>query len=125
MAFELRIEDDFSSAHSLRGYQGRCEELHGHNWKVEIGVVGNKLDKTGLAIDFKVLKKRLRRILDTLDHKHLNKIAYFKRHNPSSENIARYIYERLLAVLKRDKVILKHVRVWESENASAIYTVDH
>ncbi|MDD4909509.1 MAG: 6-carboxytetrahydropterin synthase QueD [Candidatus Omnitrophica bacterium] len=122
MPFELRIEDSFSSAHNLKGYRGRCEDLHGHNWKVEIRVAADKLDNVGLAIDFRSLKKILKDTLDGLDHKYLNRIPYFRKHNPSSENIARYIYEELFARLRRKGVLLKQARVWESENASAIYS---
>jgi len=121
MAFELRVEDSFSSAHNLKGYRGKCEDLHGHNWKVEIGVTAERLDRLGLVIDFKVIKGYLREVLDKLDHRHLNRMRYFKRVNPSSENIARYIYERLSLKLQRRGIHLKDVRVWESESASAIY----
>jgi len=115
--YSIKIEAHFSSAHNLRGYKGKCEELHGHNWKVEIVVTKEKLDKIGMVLDFKYLKKELNQILEKLDHKYLNKIPYFKKKNPTSENIARYIYEKL-----ENKVSgLNSVMVWESENCSATY----
>lgn len=108
----------FSSAHNLRNYNGNCENLHGHNWKVEAILEGENLDETGMLIDFKVLKKSLKKILDRLDHKYLNDIEYFKTVNPTSENMAKYIFDEL----KKDFGKLVHkVVVWESHNAAAEY----
>ena len=115
--FEIKVDSEFSAAHSLRGYRGRCEELHGHNWKVELVVAGKKLDKIGMLIDFKQIKSHLNKILQGLDHKHLNRLTYFKRINPTSENISRYIYDKL----KSRASGLKLVTVWESESSSASY----
>lgn len=115
--YKIKIEADFSSAHNLRGYRGKCEELHGHNWKVEVVVLSAKLDKLGMVMDFKILKEKLYAELEKLDHKYLNNIAYFKKVNPTSENIAKYIYDNL-----KNKVRgLRCVTVWESERASATY----
>ncbi len=118
--FKVRVISDFSSAHSLREYKGQCEELHGHNWKVEIAVVSAKLNKIGLVIDFRYLKKELKSVLDLLDHKHLNKLSYFTKVNPSSENIARFIYNKLIGKsgIKSSKL---EVTVWENERSSATY----
>lgn len=115
--YSIKIEENFSSAHSLRGYKGKCEELHGHNWKVEVVACREKLDNLGMVLDFKYLKNELKKILEKLDHKHLNNISYFKKVNPTSENIARYIYDQLK--LKISDV--DSVTVWESENSSATY----
>ncbi len=115
--FEVKVISNFSSAHRLRGYKGKCEELHGHNWKVKLIVTGEKLDKTGMVFDFQYLKTRLNKLLDKLDHKYLNNIAYFKKTNPTSENIAKYIYDNLKSTIAG----LKSVTVWESENCSATY----
>ena len=115
--YSIKIEEDFSSAHNLRGYKGKCEDLHGHNWKVEVVVCREKLDNLGIVLDFKYLKSELKKILEKLDHKHLNNISYFKKVNPTSENIARYIYDQLK--LKISDVDL--VTVWESESSSATY----
>ncbi|MFH1338367.1 MAG: 6-carboxytetrahydropterin synthase QueD [Candidatus Omnitrophota bacterium] len=115
--FEIKVTGEFSSAHNLRGYRGKCEELHGHNWKAEVIVSGKKLDKTGMLMDFKKLKFRLNKILDKLDHKHLNRLGYFDKINPTSENIAKYIYDSL----KLQTVNPESVTVWESDRSSATY----
>jgi len=116
--YELVVKGGFSAAHNLRDYQGRCESLHGHNWKVEIYVRSSTL-KGGMAIDFQVLKGELRAVLEELDHKYLNELPYFKEREPSSENIARYIYEGLRGRLEGQGVNLWKVTVWESEGAGA------
>ena len=118
--FEIKVDSNFSSAHNLRGYKGKCEELHGHNWKVSVTVKGANLDKTGMLIDFKKIKFELNKVLDSLDHKYLNNITYFKKINPTSENIAKYIYDRLKKTLK----YIKSVTVWESDTSSATYNGD-
>lgn len=115
--YSIRIEADFSSAHNLREYRGKCEELHGHNWKVEIVAAGEKLDKAGMLADFHYLKEKLNAVLDKLDHKYLNEITYFKKVNPTSENIAKFIYDSL----KKQIPCLKSVTVWESQRCSATY----
>lgn len=115
--YSIKVEDNFSAAHNLRGYKGKCEELHGHNWKVELVVEKDELDKTGMVLDFKYLKNKLYAVLEKLDHKYLNNLAYFKKVNPTSENIAKYIYDGL-----KPKILnLKSVTVWESDNSSAAY----
>lgn len=115
--YSIKVEGYFSSAHNLRGYKGKCEELHGHNWKIEASVAGNSLDKSGMLMDFKELKAALNIVLDKLDHKYLNSLAYFKKVNPTSENIARYIYDRL----KEKGLKLQSVTVWENQGSSATY----
>ena len=115
--YKLKVEAYFSAAHKLRGYKGKCEELHGHNWKVEMAVASKDLDRIGMVADFKKLKGALNSVSDKLDHKYLNNLAVFKEINPTSENIAKYIYEQVK--LKLPKV--KSVTVWESENSSAAY----
>jgi len=115
--YNIRIEASFSSAHNLRGYKGKCEELHGHNWKIEALVAKDKLDKTGMVLDFKNLKTKLNAVLMKLDHKYLNVIPYFKKVNPTSENIARFIYESL----KPKIASLKSITVWENNNSCATY----
>lgn len=115
--FEVKVSSEFSAAHSLRGYRGKCEQLHGHNWKVEMVVGAEKLDKIGLVVDFKQLRNRLGSVLNKLDHQYLNDLAFFKKFNPTSENIARYIYDNM----KRKVSNLKSVTVWESERACASY----
>jgi 6-pyruvoyltetrahydropterin/6-carboxytetrahydropterin synthase len=115
--YSIKVEGDFSSAHNLRGYKGKCEALHGHNWKVEAVVKGSKLDKCGMLVDFKLLKTKLYAILDELDHAYLNDIPYFKKVNPTSESLAKYVYDRL----KAGGLKAGSVTVWESEKSSATY----
>ena len=119
--YELTIETDFSSAHNLRGYEGSCERLHGHNWKVEVGVEAEKLNELEMALDFKVLKEKVNKVIETLDHRYLNEVPPFDRLNPTAENIARFIHGELSAVLNDGNVRVKKVRVWESDKASAAY----
>ena len=120
--YELVVHTHFSSAHSLRGYQGKCEELHGHNWKVGAQIAAETLDNLGMVIDFKVLKQELNKIIQRLDHKYLNNIPPFNSLNPSSENIAFYIFQELKKILKIDRRSLTKVTVWESEDSSASYS---
>lgn len=115
--FSAKVEGNFSSAHNLRAYRGKCESLHGHNWKVVVVASSRELDKAGMVIDFKLLKKRLNACLDKLDHKYLNGIAYFKKVNPTSENIAKHIYDTLKSRLK----CIKSVTVWENDTSCATY----
>jgi 6-pyruvoyltetrahydropterin/6-carboxytetrahydropterin synthase len=115
--YELTVEDTFVAAHALRGYEGPCENLHGHTWRVQIFLQGKHLDKIGLLQDFKIIKKELREVLLEFDHKLLNDLKPFETENPSSENLARVIYKeikiRIGAVTK--------VTVWESPTAGATY----
>jgi len=115
--YKIKVESSFSSAHNLRGYKGKCEELHGHNWKVDVCVASGKLDKAGMVMDFTCLKSKLGKILEVMDHKYLNELPYFKKVNPTSENIAKYIYGRL----KVTGIKPAAVTVWESEKARATY----
>ena len=122
--YHLMIKTHFAAAHNLINYQGDCENLHGHNWRVEVTVSASELDNAGLAIDFKILKKQTNQILDTLDHTHLNALEPFRDMSPSSENICRYLYEKLSQALNNDNVRVEKVTVWESENACASYIPD-
>lgn len=114
--YSIKVEGNFSSAHNLRGYKGKCEDLHGHNWRVEVVVTGG-LDKIGMVMDFKLLKKILSDLLEKLDHKYLNNLTFFKKINPTSENIARFIYDSL----KKKIPGLKAVTVWENPASCATY----
>ncbi|MBD3296644.1 MAG: 6-carboxytetrahydropterin synthase QueD [Candidatus Omnitrophica bacterium] len=118
--FSVRIRSKFSSAHNLRGYKGACEDLHGHNWRVEAEVSGVELDDLGMLMDFKDLKKELAQVLSSLDHAYLNDVAYFREKNPTSENIARYIFKELSPRVG-DRV-LQSVTVWETDTSSATYS---
>jgi len=116
--FTVKVIDEFSSAHNLRGYRGKCENIHGHNWKVEAEFSKEDLDKIGMVKDFRDIKKYLAKILEKLDHKHINNLPYFKKHNPTSENIAKYIYN----TLKEQVNELSRITVWESDSSSASFS---
>jgi len=121
--YELTVESGFSAAHRLRDYQGKCENLHGHNWTVEVTIGSKQLDNRGMVIDFRKIKEKLGRVLDRLDHTYLNELSEFKKINPTSENIAGYIYSRLKNLIRGEKIIVKKVSVWETEDSSATYWV--
>ncbi len=119
--YRLKIVTSFAAAHCLINYQGDCENLHGHNWKVEVSVTAQELDKAGLGIDFKVLKRETNDLLKNLDHKYLNELAPFRETSPSSENLARYIHHELSHKLNNDNIRVEIVTVWESDFAGASY----
>ena len=118
----IKVISSFSAAHFLRGYKGKCENLHGHNWKVEAAVSSDKLDSLGMVMDFGELKQALNAVLEELDHKHLNEVEYFKTANPSSENICRYIFDRLQNGVAAKNCRLGKIKVWETENSCASYS---
>ncbi|MFH0976079.1 MAG: 6-carboxytetrahydropterin synthase QueD [Spirochaetota bacterium] len=118
--YRLKVFDHFSSAHFLNGYKGKCESLHGHNWKVEAEVEGEKLDNLGMLIDFKILRKLLGEILKEMDHRLLNDMDVFKNSNPSAELIAEYIYNKFRQMLP-EGVTVSSISVWETERSQAIY----
>lgn len=115
--YSLRVELNFSAAHNLRGYKGKCEELHGHNWKIEAVAEAETLDKTGMVLDFNDIKYELSKVIAKFDHKYLNRVKPFDKINPTSENIARFIY----ASLKARVAGLKSITVWENPTSSATY----
>lgn len=119
----LTVEDSFASAHQLRGYKGKCENIHGHNWKVVASISGNKLNEIGLLIDFHEIKKILKGITGLLDHKNINDIDPFDKINPSSENIAKFISDKMELELKSAANDLKvdSITVWESETSRCKY----
>jgi 6-pyruvoyltetrahydropterin/6-carboxytetrahydropterin synthase len=119
--FRLTVHTSFAAAHCLTHYQGDCENLHGHNWKVEVSVTAKELDKAGLGIDFKLLKRETIALLKGLDHKYLNELPPFKDLSPSSENIARYLYGELSRILNNGNISVAQVTVWESDFACASY----
>ncbi len=122
--YHLMIKTHFAAAHRLVNYQGDCENLHGHNWNVEVTVATRELDSAGLGLDFKILKRRTKALLDELDHKYLNDLEPFRESSPSSEQIARFLFDRLCQVLNDQNVQVERVTVWESEYACASYTPD-
>ena len=118
---EVTVIRSFSAAHSLRGHRGQCEALHGHNWRVELSVAGEDLDDLGMVVDFKELKKTLDDILAQFDHRYLNEISPFDRLNPSSENLARRIFDETAGRLDNPRVRVTRCRVWESDDAYSTY----
>ncbi|HNW25338.1 MAG TPA: 6-carboxytetrahydropterin synthase QueD [Candidatus Gastranaerophilaceae bacterium] len=118
--FELKIQMYFSAAHHLLNYEGDCENQHGHNWLVEVFVQGNSLDKSNILIDYKILKKELKAVLDILDHQDINNLPEFKGISPSSEIIAKFIYEKMKEKIK----IVSKVSVWETPTSCASYYVN-
>lgn len=123
--FELAVKSKFSSAHFLREYKGKCENLHGHNWKVKLIVRGHKLDNIGILLDFKEMKRILNDTLDLLDHKLINDLDYFVTdHNPSCENITFYLYKLLSERINNENVKVYKVIVWETDDASSTYSED-
>jgi len=119
--YEITVLSHFSGAHRLRYLHGKCEELHGHNWKIEASVVSDRLNKEGVVIDFKILKQKLENVVKLLDHTYLNDLSYFSGKEPSSENIAKYIFTQLKKELKHHHGILRKVTAWESETSCATY----
>jgi 6-pyruvoyltetrahydropterin/6-carboxytetrahydropterin synthase len=122
--YEVKIVTQFAAAHRLENFYGKCESLHGHNWKVEVFLAGKTLDQAGLLMDFGVVKARTKEVLEEIDHKYLNELAAFQDRNPSSENLARYLYERLGAIFDNDGVSVHRVNVWESDTSCASYYQD-
>ncbi len=121
--YEITIKKSFSAAHLLKEIGGKCEELHGHNFLVEVSVKADALNEDGLLIDFRVVKRWTDEALEALDHKYLNELECFKGINPSSERIARFLYERIAEKARQAKVPLTRVTVWESENARVSYSL--
>ena len=120
--FELRVVTRFAAAHRLTMVGAKCENLHGHNWKIEVYVQGLSTDKGGVLVDFGVIKRHVRELMETLDHKFLNELEYFSGDTPpSSENIARYLADTLAARMDLPGIRVSRVTAWESEDASATY----
>ena len=120
--YRLSVSDSFSAAHRLCGYEGACRNLHGHNWKVKVCLATDQLDKIGMALDFGVIKQILATILDELDHAYLNELPAFKQQNPTSENLARYVFERFESALNGQNVKVESVEIQESERSAVVYS---
>jgi len=119
--FKAKVIDTFSAAHRLYEYQGDCERLHGHNYRIEAVVRSEDLDPMGIVMDFRELKGLLKGVLSELDHQYLNDLAPFKTENPSAENIARHIFTRL-SPLMREPVTLSEITVWENDTSCITFT---
>ena len=125
--YEVTVEDSFAAGHYLRNYRGKCENPHGHNYKVRVTLRGAELDKAGLLLDFKDLKEVMRHVIERLDHQMLNEIEPFTTLNPSAENLARYFYEQAssrLNSLTQGRVAVREVTIWETDTTTARYTED-
>lgn len=120
--FVLKTLLDFASAHSLRGYPGDCANLHGHNWKIEVEIVGQELNEIGMVIDFKQIKKHAKEVVKALDHKFLNDIEYFKTINPTAENIAQYLFRQIQQRIEAPNVTMHQITVWENDRNCVIYS---
>ena len=118
--FEIKKQMTFSAAHHLLNYDGECENQHGHNWLVEAYVKGNNLDKSNILIDYKVLKKEMKKVLDLLDHKDINELEDFENISPSSEILAKFIFNKLKETIQN----ISKVSVWETSTSCATYYED-
>lgn len=120
--YTLKVLTEFAAAHTLNGYAGACQRMHGHNWKVETIVTARQLNDTGLAIDFRDIKQAARKIGDYLDHQYLNELEPFKNINPTAEHIAAYFYKELSTALNTDKAQVSSVTLWETDRACVSYS---
>jgi len=121
--YEISVDETFAAAHNLRDYHGKCEDLHGHNYKVRVFMEGKHLDSTGLLYDFVHLKRVIQDVIRSLDHKYLNELAPFDKLNPSAENIARHIYDETAKHLPNSPngARIAGVTVWETDTSAATY----
>ena len=119
--YEVIVKAGFSAAHQLRYYDGKYENLHGHNWTAIVTVETNELDDIGVGVDFVVLKKKVEKILSRLDYKNINEVPPFDSKNPSAENIARWLFDELASQINSDNTRLKRVEVKEFDNCGAAY----
>ena len=119
--YELKIVSQFAAAHQLRNFRKKCEQLHGHNWKVEVFLRSDQLDSVGLVRDFGEIKAATHQVLSELDHRFLNELEPFREQNPSSELIARYLFQRLSEQLNTGSTRVSRVSVWESDTSCASY----
>ena len=119
--YTLKVVSDFAAAHTLRGYPGACNRMHGHNWKIEAEATATQLNDIGMAVDFKVIKKAVKVVTDRLDHFYLNDIPPFDKTNPTAENIACYIYQEVSLLLNNDTIRLSSLTIWETERACVRY----
>jgi 6-pyruvoyltetrahydropterin/6-carboxytetrahydropterin synthase len=117
--FEIFVEHSFAAGHALRNYKGKCENVHGHNYRVQVGIEGAQLDENGLLFDFADLKKQLRATSEYLDHQFINELKPFDKINPSAENIAKFFFDEIQRELQGRK--LAYVRVWETDTSCAVY----
>jgi 6-pyruvoyltetrahydropterin/6-carboxytetrahydropterin synthase len=118
--FEVSVEETFAAGHALRGYRGKCENVHGHNYRVQLTMEGQTLDGIGLLVDFIEVKKLIHSVVDYLDHRFINDLPPFDVLNPSAENLAKYFYDEISAKLA-PPVRVRQVKIWETDVTSATY----
>jgi len=124
--FEVSVEETFAAGHALRNYRGKCENVHGHNYRVCVAIEGQELDEAGLLVDFVELKRVMRAIIEKLDHQFLNDVPPFDKLNPSAENMARYFYQEMSRDLGGGRprpVRVAEVKIWETDTATATYRI--
>lgn len=120
--FEVCVEQTFAAGHALRNYRGKCENVHGHNYRVQVTVQGENLDDNGLLVDFSDLKQLMRKVVNYLDHRFINDLPPFTEINPSAENIAKYFYDEMRGGLTNGtRTRISEVRVWETDTSVAVY----
>ena len=119
--YTLTTMVEFSSAHTLVGHSGPCKKMHGHNWKVEVEITGEKLDKIGMVVDFKEIRKATNLVVDELDHEFLNNLEPFSEDNPTAENIARYIFSKLSEEFSNKNVKVNSIKLWETDKSAVSY----
>jgi 6-pyruvoyltetrahydropterin/6-carboxytetrahydropterin synthase len=119
--FEVSVEETFAAGHALRNYRGKCENVHGHNYRVQVTVEGGELNAIGLLVDFADVKRLIRGVVERLDHRFLNDLAPFDTMNPSAENLARYFYDEISRGLGVSAPRVREVKIWETDITSATY----
>ena len=119
--FEISVEETFAAGHALRHYHGKCEKVHGHNYKVQVTIEGEALDETGLLVDFTELKRVLHSVVDRLDHEFLNDVPPFDKLNPSAENMARFFHEEMTRGIRSSGVRVSSVKLWETDTSTATF----
>lgn len=120
--FEVTVLQTFAAGHSLRNYHGKCENVHGHNYRVEVTFQGERLDETGLLVDFLEVKALMNKVIDYLDHQYINDLKPFDELNPSAENLAKYFHDEIRAGLGQENPVeIAEVKIWETDITSAAY----
>jgi 6-pyruvoyltetrahydropterin/6-carboxytetrahydropterin synthase len=120
--FEVAVEQTFAAGHALRNYKGKCENVHGHNYRVRVTIAGEQLDDAGLLVDFGDVKRLMGGAIEYLDHRFINDLPPFDQINPSAENMAKYFYDKVSAGMQSDAPVrIAEVRVWETDTSSAVY----
>ena len=119
--FEISVEHTFAAGHALREYKGKCENVHGHNYKVRVTIAGDKLNAAGLLMDFVDLRAQIKKFIERLDHRFLNDIPPFDKLNPSAENLAKYIFDKVEPQVRNQGLRVHGVTVWETDTTSATY----